>query len=143
MSTADSDLNVAALSIVNDLYKPLSKSSNQRNLLIIAKATTVILGSLAIIIALNFKSVVDLVIFVAGFWSPMIFVPLIAALYHKRVSEKGFLYSALSGVCTFSIWEMWFIANYRVSGVFVGTLVSFIVFSLFIIKEKLSPDFKP
>jgi Na+/proline symporter len=137
MSTADSDLNVAALSLINDIYKPLSKSTHQENLLLIAKVTTVILGSLAIIIALNFQSVVDLVIFVAGFWSPMIFVPLIVALYGKSISQQGFLASSILGVLSFTVWELWYVANYKISGVFIGTCMSFIIFSLFWLKGKV------
>ncbi|MCC2646261.1 MAG: Sodium/pantothenate symporter [Rickettsiaceae bacterium] len=137
MSTADSDLNVAAMSLVNDIYKPLSKSTHQENLLIIAKITTVIIGSLAIIIALNFQSVVDLVIFVAGFWSPMIFVPLIVALYGKSISQQGFLASSILGVLSFSVWELWLVDYYKVSGVFIGTCVSLVIFLIFWLKCKI------
>jgi SSS family solute:Na+ symporter len=136
MSTADSDLNVAAMSIVNDIYKPISKSDNQERLLLIAKFTTVILGSLAIVIALQFKSVVDLVIFVAGFWSPMIFIPLIASLYNMVISKHGFITTTLCGVLSFTIWEAWFIHEYRISGVFIGTSASLIMFMTFWLKEK-------
>jgi len=130
MSTADSDLNVTSVTLVKDIFNPVLKLKNQQTLLLIARITNIIIGSLAIIIALNFKSVVDLVVFVAGFWGPMIVVPLIFALFDITISRMMFILSSLGGGISFLLWEYGLIHPLNLKGVFVGTLVSFIIFCL-------------
>lgn len=131
MSTADSDLNVASLSIINDVFQPIFNSTNQARLLLAARVTTVIVGILGIILALSFDSVVDLVIFSAGLWSPMIFVPLIGLLYHKKISQQQFLFTVFIGMFSFFFWELYLADIYKFNGVFVGTFASFVCFVTF------------
>ncbi len=129
-STASSDLNIASISLVNDIFRPISHIYNQRTLLYLAQTMTVILGSSAIIIALSFNHVVDLVIFSAGFWSPMILVPLIAGLFKVTISTRAFVICTIVGVISFLTWEYFsFIPDLK--GVFVGTIANLICFTLF------------
>lgn len=133
-STASSDLNIASISIVNDIFRPVAHIYNQRSLLYLAQIMTVILGSSAIIIALSFDQVVDLVIFSAGFWSPMILVPLIASLFGATISPHAFIVCTIIGIISFLTWE-YFALITNLKGVFVGTIANLICFILF---KKLS-----
>lgn len=130
MSTADSDLNVTSVTLVTDIFAPIFKLQNQRTLLLIAKIANVAIGAFAIIIALRFTNVVDLVIFVTGFWGPMIVVPLIFALFDVTIHKTAMLLSSTIGILSFVIWESVLATalNSSLKGVFVGTLASFIVF---------------
>ena len=127
MSTADSDLNIVSISIVNDILRPLVGVNNQRALLIAAKISTVLMGTLAIIIALLFDNVLDLVIFITGFWAPIMFVPFIAGLYNVFTSKKLFIIGSVVGILTFIIWEYTF-PEFKLKSVFVGVLANFICF---------------
>ncbi len=129
MSTADSDLNISAITLVKDIINPILAIKNEKNLLLIARIANIFIGSLAIIIALSFNSVVDLVVFVAGFWSPMIVVPLLFALYDITISVRGMIFSSLSGGLSFALWEYFrFLHQFDLKGVFIGSMVSLLLF---------------
>ena len=137
MSTADSDLNITSITLVKDFFKPIFNLSNQGKMLIIARITNIIIGSLAIFIALRFNSVVDLVIFIAGFWGPIILVPLIFGLYDITIPKFALIFTCFSGGTSFLLWEYFMAATNNLKSVFVGTLMSFIVFMIFVIIKRL------
>jgi len=136
MSTADSDLNITSITLVKDFFKPIFNLSNQGKMLIVARITNIIIGSLAIFIALRFNSVVDLVIFIAGFWGPIILVPLIFGLYDITIPKFALIFTCFSGGTSFLLWEYFMAATNNLKSVFVGTLMSFIVFMIFVIIKR-------
>ncbi|AFE52995.1 sodium/pantothenate symporter (panF) [Rickettsia prowazekii str. GvV257] len=141
MSTADSDLNVTSISIVKDIINPIVKVKNQKKLLLIVRIINVIIGSFAIIVALKFSNVIDLVMFFTGFWGPVILVPLITTLFDIRTSKIIIVLSSFSGATTFLTWEYYSFSlqYFNLRGVFVGTIMSLVIFILgqIIISRKL------
>ncbi|MDR0296429.1 MAG: sodium:solute symporter family protein [Rickettsia sp.] len=137
MSTADSDLNVTSIALVKDLLSPIFKVQNQKKLLLIARITNVVIGSFAIIIALNFNNVIDLVVFITGFWGPIILVPLIFALFNITITPRMMILCGLSGVTSFFIWTYFLADNFRLKGVFIGTMCSLLVFCIGLFRKKL------
>lgn len=111
MSTADSNLYLASISFVNDLIKQIDLfkgfeiKKREKYLLIITRISLIVFGSSSIFIALRFKDVLDLVIFMSGFWSPVIFFPMLLGIYDVVISKRNFLYAALSSVLFFSIYS--------------------------------------
>lgn len=138
MSTADSDLNITSITLVKDFLSTLFKIKNQNQMLTLARIMNVAIGSLSIVIALAFDKVVDLVIFIAGFWGPVVIVPLVLALFGIIISKRGFIVSCLSGGLGFLIWETYFSTDYSFKGVFVGTLINLIVFMVFYLYKNYS-----
>lgn len=136
MSTADSDLNITTITLVKDFLKPIFLIKSQDRMLRLARIINIIIGSLAIIISLKFTKVVDLVIFVAGFWGPVIITPLVLALFNITICKKGLICAAMSGLITFLVWESCFANDYALKGVFVGTMVNLMVFMMFYCFEK-------
>ena len=130
MSTADSDLNIASISMINDIFRPIFKINKQGFLLFLAKITTLILGSGAILLALWFNNVVDLVIFAAGFWAPMILVPFVGALFGFVIPIRSFVITSLCGMISFVAWE-YFNSASDLKGVFAGTVMSYLLFGCF------------
>ena len=114
MSTADSDLNITSITLVKDFLKPIFKISQQNRMLFFARIINVLIGSLAIIIARCFDRVADLVIFIAGFWGPVILTPLIFALFNIVISKKAFAISCLAGAIGFIGWETIFSTSARI-----------------------------
>ena len=131
MSTADSDLNITSITLVKDFLKPIFKISQQSRMLFFARIINVLIGSLAIIIALCFDRVADLVIFIAGFWGPVILTPLIFALFNIVISKRAFAISCLAGAIGFIGWETIFSTSINFKGVFVGTVINLVCFMLF------------
>jgi SSS family solute:Na+ symporter len=136
MSTADSDLNITSVTLVKDFLSPIFSINNQEKLLMLARIINIIIGSLAIIIALTFTRVIDLVIFIAGFWGPIVLTPLVLALFNIIISKKGMMCSCATGITSFIIWEKYFAAQYLLKGVFIGTMANLIIFLFFYFLQK-------
>lgn len=138
MSTADSDLNVISISLVKDLPGNL-RTKNPNTLLRIARMANIIIGSSAILIALCFQNVVDLVIFVSGFWGPVILVPLIMALYGKTIKPTQMIFCAFCGSGNFVMWELFYSSPTSLKGVFIGTISNLLVFISFLFMNNKKP----
>lgn len=138
MSTADSDLNIASITLVKDFLQPILGISNQKKMLFLARVINFLTGSLAIVIALYFNRVADLVIFVSGFWAPIILIPLILALFDIVISKKHFSISCFCGSAGFIIWEQWFSTEINFKGVFIGATINLLCFMLLYMYEKVT-----
>ncbi|HJD61524.1 MAG TPA: sodium:solute symporter family protein [Rickettsia endosymbiont of Columbicola hoogstraali] len=140
MSTVDSDLNVTSIAIVKDIINPVLKVKNGQKLLLIARIINVATGSLAIIAALKFSNVIDLVVFFTGFWGPVILVPLVTTLFSIRVPTQIMVLSSISGAATFLLWEHYSLSlqYFNLRGVFMGTMVSGFIFMLGIVVNKVN-----
>lgn len=140
MSTADSDLNITSVTIVKDFFKPLFKISNEGIMLVLARCVNVVIGSIAIVIALGFAKVVDLVIFVVGFWSPIVLVPLIFGLFDITIKNRDFIICSGAGGITFVMWKLFCEETYHLKGVFVGTMMHLTLFLVFYAIKKRSNE---
>jgi SSS family solute:Na+ symporter len=132
ISTADSDLNLATVSIVNDIIKPFFKIKNQELKLKIARIVAIALGIFAIYFSLIFPSVIDIVIFFANFWSPLVFVPLIFILFKKTISHNAFIVLTILVMIVTITFEYNNFTN-KIPSMFVGVLLSFMLHTIFIL----------
>ena len=86
------------------------------------------------------KMIVYMVVFlsiIAGFWGPIILVPLIFGLYDITIPKFALIFTCFSGGTSFLLWEYFMAATNNLKSVFVGTLMSFIVFMIFVIIKRL------
>ncbi|MEM7495180.1 MAG: ATP-binding protein, partial [Myxococcota bacterium] len=92
---------------VHDIIEPsFGKSINPRTKLRVAQAASLMLGSLAILVALRFQEVLSIQIRIFSFWRAIIPIPLIAAVFGLRASSRTFLLSAMAGVATSLVWKV-------------------------------------
>jgi Na+/proline symporter len=112
MSTADSHINAASVAFTHDLIKPLfgHKLSDKAELRI-ARYFTLISGIFIVIIALSFDNLLKLVLFVQGFYIPIVSMPLLFGIFGFRSSERTFLAGAAAGGVTFLIWQLYGLEN--------------------------------
>ena len=105
MSTADSYLNAASVTFAHDVLKPIrGKALSDKAELRIARLTSLFLGAFAIIAAISFSSIIDIILNFLSFWGPVIVVPLFAGIFGLRASIRTFLISAISGFSIFLAW---------------------------------------
>jgi SSS family solute:Na+ symporter len=130
MSSADSFLNGAAVAFSNDVVNPLRRAPvSDRAQLVLAKAVTLAVGILAVIVAVRIKSILDILIWAYNFWAPVIVVPLAAAIVGVRAGSAVFLSSVCAGLTGMILWN----AGGRpwgVDGLVVGVLASLAAFVL-------------
>lgn len=137
MSTMDSLINTGALSLTVDIYqnyiKP--KASSKHNVFI-ARLSTLIMGGVALFIAINIKSVLTISWIGADFLTSGAFVPLVLGFLWARGTSKAATVSMLFGLL-FSTYNLlvafgvnlpvaWEIASAKQA--IIGISISFVLF---------------
>lgn len=105
LSSAAGFLNAASISFINDIVKPLSKNPQNTNHLQMARLCTVIVGIISIVFALSIQNVLDILLAAYNFWSPIILIPLIAAIFGVKGNAARFFIAAFCGICGSLLWE--------------------------------------
>lgn len=136
ISTADSDLNITSITLVKDFLSPAFGIKKQAKMLLFARVVNIFIGAVSIIISLCFTRVVDLVIFISGFWAPLVLVPLVLALFNVVIDKKAMCLFSIVGVTSFMLWEKFFVYNYSLKGVFIGTITNLVLFSIYYIFQQ-------
>lgn len=137
MSTADSYINVASVTFANDLCKPMG-IENKSNELFIPRFFAFIVGCLAVLLALFNNNMLELLLLIGNFYSPVIMVPLIMAILGFRTSTRVVLLAIASGIATVIIWRIWIQESTNVDSVLPGTIANFItlVCAHYLLNEK-------
>jgi SSS family solute:Na+ symporter len=106
MSSADSYLNAAAGSLVNDVIVPMSgKPLSASTVLGLAKWTTVILGVCSTFFAIAVQDILDILLKTYQFWGPTLVIPLIGIFSNKTLPPWGFYACVLTGGLTVVTWN--------------------------------------
>ncbi len=105
MSSADSFLNGAATGCVNDIVGVLSADISPRKELLLARITNLLVGVLAVVVAVSIPNILDILFFAYTFWAPIILVPLAAALLGFRTSSAAFVTGVTLGIVGTVAWK--------------------------------------
>lgn len=128
MSSADSFLNAAAISITHDVIKPMQKNHfSPRTELIWSRAITVVVGIIGIIFALKTQSALDILLVAYNFWTPFILVPLIAGIFKIKAPPQAFWFGCVAGIGATCIWMMT-MGESTFNGAIIGIAVNMLVF---------------
>jgi Na+/proline symporter len=104
MSTADSNLNAAAILVTNDIIKPLYPS--WKNSMIIIRLASAGLGISALLLALSMQNILDLLLFSASFYVPIVDAPLLLAIFGFRSKTRTALIGMAAGFVTVILWSI-------------------------------------
>lgn len=133
MSTASSQLLVAASAFAQDFYRTLlRKNADQKELVWISRASVLIIASLAIFLGLNPNSfILDMVAYAwAGFGAA--FGPaLLMSLFWRRTTRNGVLAGIVVGGVTVLIWKQ--LALFGLYEIVPGFLLS--VLAIFVVSK--------
>ncbi|MDR2417113.1 MAG: sodium:solute symporter family protein [Holosporales bacterium] len=129
MSTADSDLNVSGIMVVRDLIRAYRGTMTDRQMIRYSQYATLIFGVLALLVALRFKSIIDILLYFNGFWCGTVLVPLSARLLGHKSSKYAFIWAAVMGILVVISWIAFDLEqHWGIYGLFPGMLVNTIVF---------------
>lgn len=130
MSSASSFLNSASVELVNNVWIPVfaRKESFQRSVLVV-RTVNILTGLIATIFALLVPNVLDILVYSYSFWSPVILVPLLAALMGKKTVPIAFYTSMISGICTMLFWNL-LLSPFNIDGNVVGIIANMLTFCL-------------
>jgi Na+/proline symporter len=119
MSTADSNLNAAAVIFANDIIAPmmvarkyslLKSVQSDGNQLFIARVGSIFIGLLSLLLALNSDSYlyVKIVLGAWGYYMPVVSVPLLLSILGFRSTTRAVLIGMTAGFTTVYLWDIFF-----------------------------------
>lgn len=128
MSSADSFLNAAAISITHDVIKPLAKEGFTNKIeLKWSRWITVAVGVAGAGFALSTKSALDILLVAYNFWTPFILVPLVAGILGLKASAQAFWLGCIAGIGSTCFW-LFQMGETTFNGALIGIIVNLIVF---------------
>lgn len=100
MSTADSLLVAGTSHVTNDLYLKIvnpGAEMDDRQLLAVSRVVTVVIGVLALWMALAFEAIIDLLLMSYTLYAAGVFIPVVLGLYWRRGNAAGAIAAILGG----------------------------------------------
>ncbi|PID20979.1 sodium:proline symporter [Sporosarcina sp. P3] len=135
MSSIDSMLLIASSSIAEDLWNKVFYKGqlSEKSTIRVSQISTVVLGVISIIIALNpLDSVFWLAVFAWAGLATCFGPPIILSLFWKNVTKAGAITGMIVGPLVTIIWYFWSpIDIYEGGPAFIAALLSIIIVSLF------------
>jgi len=106
MGTLAGSLNSSASSIVNDLYRPFTGSDDERHLMRVSRAMTVLWGAVLVAVAFGAShlkdNVVNNALTIAGLVSGILLGLFLLGILTSRVGQSAALVGVLAGLCAVS-----------------------------------------
>ncbi len=130
LSAADGFLNGATVSLVCDTILPRHPHLSDRAQLRLLRGVNLVTGITAVLVSFCVPDVFSILLLAYSFWSPVILVPLAAALLGITSNAAGFLCSAATGFVTCLTWNVFLSNPFGIDGCIVGTLANLAVFWL-------------
>ena len=135
MSTASSFLAAGSSLFAKDLYEPLvARGSSEKHLLLVSRLATVVIGGLAVLIALTAPRIVDAVVLSVLVSHAAVFFPIIAGLYWQRVAPSAGFWGILAGAAGGLISHFFLYRQVaylgRIHPLFFGPLLSLLALAL-------------
>lgn len=133
MSSADSDLLGAGSIFSNDIYRIyINKNADDKKILRVTQLTMVVIGVLAMIVALtNTSSIITVLMFSFTLRAGGTFFPYIVGHYWKKASWSGAIASIIAGSSMVILVEKKIISIFGLDPIIPGLVVSLVVFVLF------------
>ncbi len=97
MSTADSCLMAASGNVVTDIVSKFYPMDQEKRVLRFSQFATLLIGALALLIALQMRNVLELMLLSYAFMVSGLFVPVIAGLYWRRTTATAAFWAMLLG----------------------------------------------
>ena len=130
LSTADSFLNSAAVGIVDDVYIPLKrKYVTQRQKLHMARIANVLIGVVAVLIAIFIPSLLDILVFSYSFWAPTILPILLFTILGMKLKNSVAVIGVVVGFLATFIWDFILLTPFGLDGLIIGFTLNIITIS--------------
>ncbi len=138
MSTADSWINSASIIFVNDLCKPFKVLQGDGAAELKAvRIFAVLIGALALVIALSRQNLLAILLLGASFYDPIVGIPLLITILGFRTTTRVVLLGIMSGTLTVVIWEYYFESSLPIGNIIPATIINFVVMMMvhYLLKE--------
>lgn len=137
MSTSDSLLMMATSTLVNDIYNVVYPKSSEKHLILVSRIVTILLGLMAVLLAVDKSSV----LWSSWFgWSTLsiVGIPIVVGLYWKRATKQGAIAGMLAGFIVLSLWNIFGLTD--TVSIFYGFVSSLAGYITIIVVSLLTPE---
>ena len=133
MSTADSFLNSAAISAVDDVIPFLCANEiRDKSKLALARIVTVVFGVFAIFVAMgNFEIMIEFMLFFFNFWMPVVSAPMLLYICNYKTNLGTYIVSVCSGLVVLFVYRSLVSDDFAQASQFVGMMATFFSMILF------------
>jgi SSS family solute:Na+ symporter len=132
LSSADSFLNAASVSITHDVLTPMMPRLTEVQKLLISKYSTYFVAVSGLLFTLSLESAIDILLEAYMFWTPVVLVPFVAGVMGVKRPKEAFLYSAATGIAVITIIRLLSLKHSAYFEVSIwGILANFIVFFVY------------
>ncbi len=127
MSTADSFLNSAAISAIDDLAPFLyRKKMEDSSKLRLARIITFVFGISSIFITMcSFDSIVEFLLFFFNFWMPVVSAPMLLYIFNFKTDVSTYLVSTIFGFIMLFTYRNFVPEEFEMASQFVGMMATF------------------
>lgn len=129
LSAADGFLNGASVGLVCDTVKVLSPNLSEKAELWWLRVVNLTTGLAAVAVAFVLPDIFNILVLAYSFWSPLILVPLAAAMLGVKSNGRAFRYALASGLFSSLIWNYILHKPWGIDGAVVGLISNFFVFA--------------
>ena len=138
LSTADSFLNSAAVSAINDVYLPLKHGNvGQKEKLMIVRIANIIIGIIAVLVALLVPRLLDILTLSYSFWAPTLLPILLLSILGLNLSKKSVWIGVISGIGSSLYWNLILNKPYSIDGLLIGFAINMIITVLLHFSKKV------
>jgi SSS family solute:Na+ symporter len=128
MSTADSYLNIAGISLVHDIIGPLRKKKLTDQIeLRLMQFGTLLLGAISIVGALALPNIFTLSVAALAVWKPVIFPPMLLAMTGLLKSKKLFYIGISVSISVLCLWNIFIKPLLIIDGILIASLINFLI----------------
>ncbi len=129
LSSADSFLNAASVSITHDVLTPILPRLSEGQKLLISKYSTYFVALSGLLFTLSLESAIDILLEAYMFWTPVVLVPFVAGVMGIKRPKEAFFYSAASGILVAMVMRLLSFKHAAYFEVSIwGIIANFIVF---------------
>ena len=130
LSAADGFLNGASVGLVCDTVKVVCPNMSGKAELWWLRMVNLATGLAAVALAFILPNIFSILIFAYSFWSPLIFIPLAAAMLGIKSNGRAFRRALAAGLIFSLLWNYILLKPWNIDGGVVGMLFNLIVFTI-------------
>jgi len=134
MSTADTSLLIVASTLQRDIYAHFRPNITEKERLIVNRILIVLLGLIALVVALKVPSVVSILLLGFSIYVPGLLLPVLAASFNLNLPNWAMLSTIIIGAGLSAIWVI--LKEPLVPAIVIGLVASVIPFSIGVATRK-------
>jgi Na+/proline symporter len=135
MSSADSYINSASVLFTNDILKAFKQNQETSRDITIAYIFSFFMGFIGLLLAFQFSSILDLLLFTVSLYMPLVSVPIVLSICGFRTTQIPVLLGMVGGCCAIVITNLLSIEEIMIPVLGVLANLTFLFSSHYLFKQ--------